>query len=51
MPSERTDDYRAPARGTEEDPVLTAVSRAFRTPDLRKKQHLTLHKMAIIRLG
>jgi preprotein translocase subunit SecY len=38
-------------RGRQEDPVLTAFGRAFKTPDLRKKLLFTLAMMAIFRLG
>jgi preprotein translocase subunit SecY len=35
----------------QEDPVLTAFTRAFRTPDLRNKLLFTLMALAIFRLG
>ena len=46
---------RQPLRGAnvapQEDLVLTAFARAFRTPDLRKKMLFTLGIMALFRLG
>jgi preprotein translocase subunit SecY len=41
----------APPRGPQEDPVLAAFARAFRTPDLRKKLLFTLGIIVLFRLG
>src|SRR6476619_2859808 len=41
----------APPRGPQEDPVLAAFVRAFRTPDLRKKLLFTLGIIVLFRLG
>src|SRR5690242_5394762 len=43
--------YAAPPRGPQEDPVLAAFVRAFRTPDLRKKLLFTLGIIVLFRLG
>ena len=43
--------HQVASRGRQEDLVLTAFARAFRTPDLRKKLLFTLAIMAIFRLG